>query len=1087
MKKLLVAFCMLLSYMAMSQNLASWLRYPAISPDGQTILFCYKGDIYKVGAGGGQAYPLTISEAYDFRPVWSHDGKWIAFASDRYGNFDVFLMPATGGEAKRLTYYSLDDIPSSFTPDDKNIIFSSIRQKPVTDVQFPDAGFSELYSVSVNGGSATQLLPVSANDATFNSSGDKIIYHDLKGYESNWRKHHTSSVTRDVWAYDLKTKKYSLLTSNPGEDRNPVFDGDDDNYYYLSEQNGGSFNVYKSSLSNPSQSVAVTNFTKNPVRFLTRSKNNTICFSYNGDIYIKPAGAAPQKISITVAQDGRSIVERNIPVMGDITEMKLSPNGKEIAFVFRGEIFVTSVEGGVTKRITNTPWQERSVSFSSDGRSLVYAAEKDNNWNVYMTSIQRKEEPYFYASTLLKQETVVATPAEEFQPAFSPDGKEVAYLENRVTLKVINLATKQSRTILSADKNYSYADGDQYYQWSPDGKWFLVQFAVVRMFTPQVGIVASDGKSPVINITKSGYDCFAPKWMMDGKMAIYGYDRDGARVQSGSPATYDVYGLFFTKDAYDHYRLSKEDYTLVKEIEDKQKDSTSATEKKKDAKKEKKDTTAKDTSKIKDIKIDWDNLSDRKARLTISSADIADMTLSKDGDKLFYLARFEKGYDLWMTELRTRETKLFVKLGARNAAMELSKDGKSLFVLNNGNIIKIDPESGKQDGVAINGEMVLSQFDEKAYMFDHMWRQIKEKFLFADLNNVDWDYYYNNYKKFLPDINNNYDYAEMVSEMLGELNASHTGCYYLRRGSPTGDRTASLGIFYDYNYKGNGLKVQEIIDDGPLDKASSKIKAGCIIEKIDGDPITDSVDHYKYLNRKENKYTLLSVFNPATNARWEEAVKPISTGDEFQLLYKRWVNARRKEVDSLSGGKVGYVHVRGMDDDSYRTVIEDVLGKNIEKESIIVDTRFNGGGNLHEQLSDFLNGKKYFDVIPHGQTVGYEPYDKWIKPSIVLMGECNYSDAHLFPVAYKLKDVGKTVGMPVPGTGTFVWWELQIDPTLVFGIPQGGWRMPDGKFCENTQLEPDIKIRNEPATASFGQDQQIEAAVKDLQKGSKTF
>ncbi|MFI5188624.1 MAG: S41 family peptidase, partial [Chitinophagales bacterium] len=295
------------------------------------------------------------------------------------------------------------------------------------------------------------------------------------------------------------------------------------------------------------------------------------------------------------------------------------------------------------------------------------------------------------------------------------------------------------------------------------------------------------------------------------------------------------------------------------------------------------------------------------------------------------------------------------------------------------------------------------------------------------------------------------------------------------------------GIFYDYNYKGNGLKVQEIIDDGPLDKASSKIKAGCIIEKIDGDPITDSVDHYKYLNRKENKYTLLSVFNPATNARWEEAVKPISTGDEFQLLYKRWVNARRKEVDSLSGGKVGYVHVRGMDDDSYRTVIEDVLGKNIEKESIIVDTRFNGGGNLHEQLSDFLNGKKYFDVIPHGQTVGYEPYDKWIKPSIVLMGECNYSDAHLFPVAYKLKNVGKTIGMPVPGTGTFVWWELQIDPTLVFGIPQGGWRMPDGKFCENTQLEPDIKVRNEPASASFGQDQQIEAAVKELQKPTKTF
>src|SRR3954453_18760381 len=334
MRKVLFISCILFAFSGMAQDTASWLRYPAISPDGQTILFCYKGDIYKVSSDGGQATPLTLSEAYDFSPVWSHDGKWIAFASDRYGNFDVFVMPSAGGEAKRLTYYSLDDVPSSFTVDDKRIVFSSVRQKLFTDVQFPTAGFSELYSVSVNGGNATQLLPVSAYDATFNSTGDKIIYHDLKGYESDWRKHHTSSVTRDVWLYDSKKKKYTMLTSNPSEDRNPVFDSDNDHYYYLSEQNNKSFNVYKSSVSNSSESVAVTNFTKNPVRFLTSSKNNTLCFSYNGDVYIKPSNGEAKKLEVRVAEDGRSIIEKNFPVSGDITEMKLSPNGKEIAFVF---------------------------------------------------------------------------------------------------------------------------------------------------------------------------------------------------------------------------------------------------------------------------------------------------------------------------------------------------------------------------------------------------------------------------------------------------------------------------------------------------------------------------------------------------------------------------------------------------------------------------------------------------------------------------------------------------------------------------------------------------------------------------------
>jgi len=201
---------------------------------------------------------------------------------------------------------------------------------------------------------------------------------------------------------------------------------------------------------------------------------------------------------------------------------------------------------------------------------------------------------------------------------------------------------------------------------------------------------------------------------------------------------------------------------------------------------------------------------------------------------------------------------------------------------------------------------------------------------------------------------------------------------------------------------------------------------------------------------------------------------------EGELLYQRWVERNREETLRLSKGRLGYVHVRAMNDPSMRTVFDEVLGRHLDKEALIVDTRFNGGGNIHEELSDFLSGKKYFDIIPHGQMWGYEPRNKWIKPSIVLMSEGNYSDAHLFPVAYKLKGLGRTVGMPVPGTGTFVWWEAQIDPTLVFGIPQGGWRTPDGKFCENNQLEPDLKVPNAPATLAAGRDEQLEAAVQDL-------
>ncbi len=1067
---------------AVCQENPLWLRYPAISPDGQTIAFEFKGDIYSVPASGGTATPLTIGEAYDFAPVWSHDGRQIAFASDRYGNFDVFVMPATGGEARRLTFHSTREIPSTFTADDKAVLFSASRQALATNAQFPISLMPQLYSVPVTGGRVSQVLPVPALDATLDSTGNILIYHDIKGYESDWRKHHTSSVTRDVWIYDFRTKKYRQLTTFNGEDRNPVFAGNDTDFYYLSEQNG-SFNVVRSSLTSPERTTAITRFSKHPVRFLTRSKRNLLCFGFDGEIYTLQPGSEPRRVSIRIAADGRDTLEKVVTVNAGFTEMRLSPNGKEFAYVFRGEIFVTSMEGSITKRITNTPWQERSVSFSPDGRSLVYAAEKDNNWNVYTATITRKEEPYFFASTVLKEEPVIATAAEEFQPAFSPDGKEVAYLENRVTLKVVNLATKETRTIMPADRNYSYSDGDQYYQWSPDGKWFLVQFGYPeRVFNPQVGLVSSDGKGEIRNLSLSGYSNISPKWAMEGAMMIWGSDREGTRQQSGDTFSGDVYAMFFSKAAFDRFKLTKEELALLKEQEAQaEKEKKEAEDK---ARAEKKDigTTpaAKDAPK-KDVVIDWTNITERKARLTIHTSPASDWLLSKDGEKLFYLTTFDKGNDLWVTEPRTKETKLFAKLGAGRASMQLSTDGKFIFLAADGKPMKVDTESGKAEPVKTGGEMVLNQAAERSYIFDHAWRQFKEKFYVVDLQGVDWDFYYREYRKFLPYINNNYDFAEMLSEMLGEVNASHTGCRYGPIVS-NADQTAELGLLYDFSHAGSGVMVAEVVEGGPLDKAASKIRAGHIIDGIDGQPLMEALDFYQLLNRKTGKLTLLSVLDPATNTRWDETVKPISGGDQAQLLYKRWVKNRREEVERLSGGTIGYVHVRAMDDASMRTVFEEALGRNIGKQAIIVDTRFNGGGNIHEQLSDFLSGKKYFDIVPHGQYVGSEPYDKWVKPSIVLIGESNYSDAHLFPEAYKLKGTGKTLGMPVPGTGTFVWWEAQIDPTLVFGIPMGGWRTPDGKFCENNQLEPDIKVRNEPDVMTGGRDQQIEAAVKELMK-----
>jgi len=1057
-----------------------WMRYSAISPDGQTIAFSYKGDIYCVSAEGGRAYPLTFHEAYDFMPVWSPDSKTIAFASFRHGNYDVYIIPAQGGVPKRLTTHSAGEFPSTFTPDGKYVVFSAHIMDDYKNVQFPSGGLPELYKVSVKGGRPVQILTTPALDVCFNKQGTKIVYHDVKGYEDNWRKHHTSSVTRDVWMYDMLLKKYTKLTSFNGEDRNPLFSPDDSKIYYLSEK-FGTFNVCSFPVSNTDNVTQITFFKRNPVRFLSVSDGGTLCFGFDGEIYTMKPGQKPAKVAIKIYSDVKENSVDYKVIRSGATDMAVSPDGKEVAFIVRGEVYVTSVDYSTTKQITKTPEQERSVSFSPDGRTLLYASERDGSWNVYKTSTVRDDEKHFYRSTLLKEEPVIATGKEEFQPAFSPDGKEVAYLEERTTLKVINLKTKKVRTVLPGNLNYSYSDGDQWYQWSPDGKWFLAAFSPNALFSNDVALISADGKAKIENLTNSGYSDGEPKWMMGGKSMIWFSDRQGLRSHGSWGAQSDVYAMFFTKKAWDEFNLSKEDYENYKE--QKKNDEKDKKDKKDSDKSDKKEPKGKkeEKDKTEPLKINLKNIDDRVMRLTINSSNLADAVLSPDGEKLYYLSKFEGGHDLWVRNIRENETKLLIKLHGRGGTLHMDKKGETLFLFSGGKITKIEVGSHKRKPVSFAAEINLNNPAEKQYLFEHMWRQVVKKFYVKNLQNVDWNYYKKEYAKFLPYIDNNFDFAEMMSELLGELNASHTGCRYRPR-VENGDRTASLGLFFDNKYNGNGLRVVEVIEKGPFDNAESKVKPVVILEKLDGTEIKKGMDYYPLLNHKAGKIMLVSFYDPALKTRWDEKIKPISFGMENQLLYERWVKQRREETERLSGGRLGYVHVRGMNSASFRKVYSEILGRNFHKEGLVVDTRFNGGGWLHDDLATLLNGKKYVDFVPRGQYYGYEPMNKWIKKSIVVMSESNYSDAHGFPFTYRALGIGKLVGMPVPGTMTAVWWERQQDPTLVFGIPQVGTKDIEGHYLENLQLEPDVKVAQDTEVVVNGRDQQIETAVKILLK-----
>ncbi|RXQ96847.1 peptidase S41 [Ancylomarina salipaludis] len=1083
MKKLffITTFLVALAKSLLGAETPTWLRYPAISPDGTTLVFQYKGDIFKVDANGGMATALTSNSAYDTQPVWSPDGKTIAFASDRFGNFDIFTIPSEGGSPKRITFYSGNEKPSSFTPDGQFILFSSLISDTPENAMFPSGALPELYSISVNGGRENQVLTSPALFANYNSDQSLLVYQDRKGYEDQWRKHHTSAVTRDIWIYDVKNKKHSKFSSFKGEDLNPIFSPDNKDVYYLSEKSG-SMNIWKAPVNNASDLTQITQFEKHPVRFISISKDNTLAYSYNGDIYTQANGAKAQKIDITINTDIKENPISFERMRSGAEEMAVSPDGKEVAFIIRGEVFVTSVEYGTTKRITNTPEQERGVSFSPDGKSLLYASERNGSWNLYQTKVVRDVETNFANSTLLKEEVVLESTPETFQAKFSPDGKEVAFLEERVILKVINLESKKIRTILDGKWNYSYSDGDQHYDWSPDGKWFLVNFYPHTLFMSDVALVDAQGNGTIKNLTESGYSDNSARWSLKGKAMIWFTDKRGYRSHGSWGAQNDVYAQFFTQEAFDDFKLSKEERQIKEEVEKeakkkKEEAENKDTDKKKDKKDKKKKSDKKDEKKKEDLKIEFSGLEDRQVCLTINPSKLSDAILTPDGKKLFYLSKFESGYDLWVNDLVEHETKKILSLNGGGGAMQFDKEAKNLFLMSGRSIIKVDVASNKRKDISYNAEMYLDKAAERDYMFEHVWRQMKKKFYDPKLHNVDWDFYKAEYKRFLPHINNNYDYAEMLSELLGELNASHTGSGY-RPNSKNGDKTANLGAFFDWNYKGDGLKLAEVLEKGPLDKADSKIKAGVIIEKIDGVSLNKNTSYYPLLNHKSGKQVLLSLYNPTTKKRWDETVKPVSGISE--LLYERWVRENQKKCDKLSNGKIGYVHVQGMNSESFRKVYSEMLGKYGSRDAIIVDTRFNGGGWLHDDLITLLSGKEYAKFSPRDQLFGSDPMSKWKKPSAVLINEGNYSDACAFPFAYQYLKIGKLIGMPVPGTMTAVWWETLQDKSLYFGMPQVGIKDMKGDYIENQQIEPDIKVKNDLEMVTQGEDQQLEAAVKHL-------
>ena len=525
-----------------------WLRYPAISPDGSQIAFTYKGQIYVVSTrqGGGEfARSVTSDDSYACYPVWSPDSKTLAYACDRFGNFDIFTVPASGGVPTRITTHSAHETPFAFSNDGRSIYFGAAISDAAESALFPKGSMEELYRVSIRGGRYERVLGTPAQWICLDNDGKSFLYQDRKGGENEWRKHHTSSVARDIWNYDTVSGKHTRLTTWEGEDRNPRYSPDNRSVYFLSERSG-SFNVWNMPADNPSEARQVTFFKTHPVRFLTISRDGTLCFGYNGEIYTLDS-PSPRKLDVKIVPGEPADKYARLPVK-EGHDVTVSPDGRQIAFVSRGEIFVTSAAYNTTRRITTTAEAEENPDFAADNRTLAYASERDGHWNIYTAAIVRDEDPDFPNATVLEEKPLFkAGKTDRTCPKYSPDGKELAFVEDRCRLMVLNLASGRTRRITDGERAYS-TDGTMDYAWSPDGKWFALSYTGNRHHPySDIGLVSAQG-GPIRNITNTGYFDRQPGWSPDGNAILFSSDRYGMSSQFGMVALETVNNQYLGGD-----------------------------------------------------------------------------------------------------------------------------------------------------------------------------------------------------------------------------------------------------------------------------------------------------------------------------------------------------------------------------------------------------------------------------------------------------------------------------------------------------------------------------------------------------------
>jgi Tol biopolymer transport system component/C-terminal processing protease CtpA/Prc len=1026
-----------------SQRDAFFLSHPTLTPDAQTVIFAFEGDLWKANVNDGNATRLTAMQGYETSPRISPDGKWIAFTATQYGNPDVFIIPANGGEVKQLTYHSGIDDVTGWTWDSQHIYFNSNRLNRT-------AGFK----VSVNGGTPQRIF-----GEHFFQYDHNLIEHPASGeifFSDSWessnqvqRKRYKGPFNPDIQSYNLKTKQYKKYTTWEGKDFGATIDKNG-YVYFISDESNGEYNLC----------VLVNGLKKNCTKFTSSIKTPQV--SANGEkvvfekdyqvwMYDVKTGNA-KKLDISIIRNNVLPKEKDFEVRGNIGGFDVSADGKKLAFISRGELFVSDIDGKFIQQI-NRGNAERAgeVKWMSDNKTLLFnQTTPDGYYNWFTVRAD--------SSRALKQ--ITNEKRNNRNIVLNKKRTQAVYLSGRDEVRLLNLKTLQSKTIVK-DEIWAFQNSDPGF--SPNDDYVL--FTAKRNFEDDIFVYnIREGKTT--NLTNTGITETGPVWSGDGKYIYFTSQRLKPGYPFGMPNA-RVYRLPLEK-LDEPYRIDKYN-ELFKE--------------------EKKDTTKK-TPPVDSIKaalsIDMDLIMERLEQISPSLGAQFLQAVYQKGDKTTVLYTSNHGEArnaLWKTVIEPFEPNKTEKIANTDNSFgfDIVEVSDKLYVLFNGTINKLNLETNKVDPVSISYTFRRNLSGEFTQMFCEAWAQMEEGYYDDQFHGLDWKKTRDYYKQFLPHLNTRADLRVMLNDMLGELNSSHQGfgTFGTDETIPLQNQTMETGFIFEND---EPYKVKYIARRSAADRKAIDIRPGDVLVKVNDKEIDKKMDRNYYFTAPTRDREMRLTFS-RNGQMINVKIHPQAT--LFANLYDEWIDGNQKRVDEKGKGRIAYGYMKNMGQFELDQFIIDMTQELSKKDALIFDLRYNTGGNVHDEVLKFLSQRSYLNwKYREGKLTQQSNFSPGDKPIVLLINEQSLSDAEMTSEGFKTLKLGKIIG-----NETYRWIIFTSGIGLVDGstvrMPAWGCYTLEGKDMEMTGVQPDILIVNSFDDKLNGRDPQLDKAIEEILKRLK--